>query len=124
MPKQQLEQQKNWYVIHTYSGYEDAVAKSLKQRVESLGLEDKIFNVIVPKEKKIKIKRNLMRIRLTVYFFVMLHLLVTEIRAETAEEQWKALLDFYESTNGTSWTKKCRAGWHTLSPTNAVYLQQ
>lgn len=56
MPKQQLEQQKNWYVIHTYSGYEDAVAKSLKQRVESLGLEDKIFNVIVPKEKKIKIK--------------------------------------------------------------------
>jgi len=56
MPKQQLPQQKNWYVIHTYSGYEDAVAKALKQRVESLGMEDKIFNVIVPKEKKIKIK--------------------------------------------------------------------
>ncbi|KPJ54968.1 antitermination protein NusG [Parcubacteria bacterium DG_72] len=56
MPKQQLPQQKNWYVIHTYSGYEDAVAKNLKQRVESLGMEDKIFNVIVPKEKKIKIK--------------------------------------------------------------------
>ena len=56
MPKQQLPQQKNWYVIHTYSGYEDAVAKNLKQRVESLGMEDKIFEVIVPKEKKIKIK--------------------------------------------------------------------
>lgn len=56
MPKQQLPQEKNWYVIHTYSGYEDAVAKSLKQRVESLGMEDKIFNVLVPKEKKIKIK--------------------------------------------------------------------
>ncbi len=56
MPKQQIEQQKNWYVIHTYSGYEDAVARALKQRVESLGMEDKIFNVIVPKEKKIKIK--------------------------------------------------------------------
>jgi len=56
MPKQQLPQQKNWYVIHTYSGYEDAVSKNLKQRVESLGMEDKIFNVIVPKEKKIKIK--------------------------------------------------------------------
>jgi len=56
MPKQQLPQQKNWYVIHTYSGYEDAVAKNLKQRVESLGMDDKIFNVIVPKEKKIKIK--------------------------------------------------------------------
>lgn len=56
MPKQRLPQEKNWYVIHTYSGYEDAVAKNLKQRVESLGMEDKIFSVIVPKEKKIKIK--------------------------------------------------------------------
>jgi len=56
VPKQQIEQEKNWYVIHTYSGYEDAVAKNLKQRIESLGMEDKIFNVIVPKEKKIKIK--------------------------------------------------------------------
>jgi len=56
MPKQRLPQQKNWYVLHTYSGYEDAVAKNLKQRIESLGMEDKIFNVIVPREKKIKIK--------------------------------------------------------------------
>jgi transcriptional antiterminator NusG len=58
MPKQRLSQEKNWYVIHTYSGYEDAVAKNLKQRVESLGMEDKIFNVLVPKEKKIKIKNG------------------------------------------------------------------
>ncbi|MFH1462251.1 MAG: transcription termination/antitermination protein NusG [bacterium] len=56
MPKQQIVQEKNWYVLHTYSGYEDAVAKNLKQRIESLGMEDKIFNVLVPKEKKIKIK--------------------------------------------------------------------
>ena len=54
MPKQVVEQERNWYVLHTYSGYEDAVAKNLKQRIESLGMEDKIFNVIVPKEKKIK----------------------------------------------------------------------
>jgi transcriptional antiterminator NusG len=58
MAKQQIEQERNWYVIHTYSGYEDAVAKNLKQRIESLGMEDKIFNVIVPKEKKIKIKNG------------------------------------------------------------------
>jgi len=58
MPKQLLPQQKNWYVIHTYSGYEDAVTKNLKQRIESLGMEDKIFNVLVPKEKKIKIKNG------------------------------------------------------------------
>lgn len=58
MPKQVIEKEKNWYVIHTYSGYEDAVAKNLKQRIESLGMEDKIFDVIVPKEKKIKIKNG------------------------------------------------------------------
>jgi transcriptional antiterminator NusG len=58
MPKQVIEQEKNWYVIHTYSGYEDAVAKNLKQRIESLGMEDTIFDVIVPKEKKIKIKNG------------------------------------------------------------------
>ena len=58
MPKQRLPQERNWYVIHTYSGYEESVAKNLKQRIESLGMEDKIFNVIVPKEKKIKIKNG------------------------------------------------------------------
>ncbi|MBI2042325.1 MAG: transcription termination/antitermination protein NusG [Candidatus Nealsonbacteria bacterium] len=62
MPKQQIEQQRDWYVIHTYSGYEDSVAKNLKQRIESLGMEDKIFNVIVPKEKKIKIKEGKRRV--------------------------------------------------------------
>ncbi len=58
MPKQQVAEERNWYVIHTYSGYEDAVARNLKQRIESLGMEDKIFNVLVPKEKKIKIKNG------------------------------------------------------------------
>jgi len=58
MPRQHLPEEKHWYVIHTYSGYEDAVAKSLNQRIESLGMEEKIFNVIVPKEKKIKIKNG------------------------------------------------------------------
>lgn len=56
MPKQKIIQERNWYVLHTYSGYEDSVARNLRQRIESLGMEDKIFNVIVPKEKKIKIK--------------------------------------------------------------------
>jgi len=56
MVKQKLPKEKNWYVIHTYSGYEDAVAKSLRKRIKSLGMEDKIFQVLVPKEKKIKMK--------------------------------------------------------------------
>lgn len=48
--------ERHWYAVHTYSGYEDAVAKYLDQRVDSLAMKDKIFNVIVPKETKIKIK--------------------------------------------------------------------
>jgi transcription termination/antitermination protein NusG len=58
MSKQQTDGQRHWYAIHTYAGYENAVAHNLKQRVESLGYEDKIFNVVVPTEKKIKIKRG------------------------------------------------------------------
>jgi transcription termination/antitermination protein NusG len=56
MAKQELNQGRNWYAIHTYAGYENAVARNLKQRIESLGMEDKIFNVLVPTEKKVKIK--------------------------------------------------------------------
>jgi transcriptional antiterminator NusG len=56
MSKQKTDGERHWYAIHTYAGYENAVARNLKQRIESLGMEDKIFNVIVPIEKKIKIK--------------------------------------------------------------------
>ena len=56
MAKQELTGERHWYAIHTYSGYENAVLRNLKQRIESLGMENKIFNVIVPVEKKIKIK--------------------------------------------------------------------
>lgn len=48
--------ERQWYAIHTYSGYEEAVARYLKQRVESLSMDDKIFSVVVPKEKKIRVK--------------------------------------------------------------------
>lgn len=58
-PKQFQEEKtglRQWYAVQTYSGYEEAVARYLRQRVESLGMNDKIFNVVVPKEKKIKVK--------------------------------------------------------------------
>lgn len=44
-----------WYIVHTYSGHEDRVAKSLKQRVQSFGFENKIFDIIVPKRNTIKV---------------------------------------------------------------------
>src|SRR3954470_16567593 len=54
--KQETEGVRNWYAIHTYAGYENVVLRNLKQRIDSLGMNEKIFNVIVPVEKKIKIK--------------------------------------------------------------------
>ncbi|MEK7459664.1 MAG: transcription termination/antitermination protein NusG [Patescibacteria group bacterium] len=56
MSKQETQGIRNWYAIHTYAGYENVVLRNLRQRIDSLGMHDKIFNVIVPVEKKIKIK--------------------------------------------------------------------
>ena len=50
------EEDARWYTIHTYAGYENAVERNLKQRIESLGMEGKIFSVVVPTEKKIRVK--------------------------------------------------------------------
>ena len=49
---------KHWYAIHTYSGYEEKVAESIRQRADSLDMKDKIFHVLVPKEKMIEIKNG------------------------------------------------------------------
>jgi len=56
MGKQEVTGERRWYAVHTYSGYENAVERNLRQRIDSLGMNDKIFNVIVPTEKKVKIK--------------------------------------------------------------------
>lgn len=44
--------EKNWYVVHTYSGYENKVKANLEKRVETMGMQDKIFRVIVPEEEE------------------------------------------------------------------------
>lgn len=48
----------HWYAIHTYSGYEEKVAESIRQRADSLDMKDKIFQVLVPKEKMIEVKNG------------------------------------------------------------------
>ncbi len=58
MPKQTASQGRRWYVLHTYSGYEENVSRNLKQRIESMDMEDKIFDVLIPTETKIKIKNG------------------------------------------------------------------
>src|ERR1700679_420900 len=53
---------KQWYAIHTYSGYEEKVAESIRQRADSLDMKDKIFQALVPKEKQIEIKNGKRRV--------------------------------------------------------------
>lgn len=58
MGKQDPRAGRNWYVVHTYAGYEDAVKQALTQRIESLGMQDYIFDVEVPKEKQLVFKKG------------------------------------------------------------------
>ncbi len=58
LEEQEQGAERNWYVLHTYSGHENKVVENLKHRVESLGLGDYVFNILVPKEKKVKIKKG------------------------------------------------------------------
>ena len=50
--------EKRWYVVHTYSGYENKVKINLEKRVETMGMQDKIFRVIVPEEEETEIKNG------------------------------------------------------------------
>lgn len=49
-------QEKHWYVIHTYSGYENKVSANLERKVHSLGMENEIFRIIIPMEKEVEVK--------------------------------------------------------------------
>lgn len=72
--------ERGWYVIHTSAGYEDQVAENLLQRIESFGMQDKIFNVIVPKEKEIEIRSGKRRTVEKRIFpgYVMVEMIVTD----------------------------------------------
>ena len=76
----QVNEGRHWYVIHTYSGYEEKVAENLKQRIKSLNMDDKIFDVIVPKEKTIEIKNGKRRTVEKRIFpgYVMVEMIVTD----------------------------------------------
>ena len=52
------DKKKHWYVINSYSGYEENVCQALKQRIDSMDMSHKIFDVVVPKEKKVEIKNG------------------------------------------------------------------
>ena len=80
MAKQTLDLGRRWFAIHTYSGYEENVATNLRRRIATLGMDDKIFNVIVPTEKKIKIKNGKRKVVEEKIFpgYVLVEMVVTD----------------------------------------------
>ena len=80
MPKQTAQYGKRWYVLHTYSGYEENVSRNLRQRIESMDMEDKIFSVLIPTEKKIKIKNGKRKVVTEKIFpgYVIVEMVVTD----------------------------------------------
>jgi len=80
MPKQIEQRGRRWFVIHTYSGYEENVSDNLKHRIESMDMADKIFNIMIPTEKKIKIKNGKRKVVTEKIFpgYVFVEMVVTD----------------------------------------------
>ncbi|MCM3006793.1 transcription termination/antitermination protein NusG [Priestia koreensis] len=72
--------EKNWYVVHTYSGYENKVKTNLEKRVETMGMQDKIFRVVVPEEEEKEIKNNKTKITKKKVFpgYVLVEIIMTD----------------------------------------------
>ena len=71
---------KKWYVVHTYSGYENKVKTNLEKRVESMGMQDKIFRVLVPMEEEVEIKNGKKKVTQRKVFpgYVLVEMIVTD----------------------------------------------
>lgn len=72
--------EKNWYVIHTYSGYENKVKTNLEKRVETMGMEDKIFRVLVPEDEKTEMKDGKKKLTKKKFFpgYVLAEMVMTD----------------------------------------------
>lgn len=72
--------EKNWYVVHTYSGYENKVKANLEKRVETMGMQDKIFRVVIPEEQETDYKDGKKRtvMRKTFPGYVLVELIMTD----------------------------------------------
>lgn len=55
-PAEMSGDQRSWFVIHCYSGYENKVRHNLEQRIETMGMKDKIFDVVIPTQEEIEVK--------------------------------------------------------------------
>ncbi len=71
---------RSWYVVHCYSGYENKVHHNLMQRIESMGMQDMIFDVVVPTEEEIEVKEGKRRTveRRVFPGYILVNMLLTE----------------------------------------------
>jgi transcription termination/antitermination protein NusG len=74
------EENRRWFVIHTYSGYENKVKTNLEHRIDSMGVGDKIYEVVIPTEEQVEIKDGQRRTVQRKVFpgYVLVQMLVTE----------------------------------------------
>ena len=72
--------QRSWYVIHCYSGYENKVRHNLEQRIETMGMKDKIFDVVIPTQEEIEVKDGKRRVVERHVFpgYVLVNMLLSE----------------------------------------------
>ena len=98
--------EKNWYVIHTYSGYENKVKANLERRVESMGMEDKIFRILVPTEEELEIRDGKRKITKKKIFpgYVIVEMILTD-------DSWYVVTKYSRSY------RFCRFGFQTDSVT-------
>jgi len=75
-----MDMEKNWYVVHTYSGYENKVKENLEKRVETMGMQDKIFRVIIPEEEETDFKDGKKRVLMKKTFpgYVLVEIIMTD----------------------------------------------
>jgi transcriptional antiterminator NusG len=77
---QELEDQRAWFVIHCYSGYENKVRYNLEQRIETMGMKDKIYDVVIPTQEEIEVKDGKRRVVERHVFpgYVLVNMILTE----------------------------------------------
>lgn len=72
--------EKRWYVLHTYAGYENKVSSNLESRIQSMGMEDNIFRVVVPEEEAHEVKNGKDKVEMKKIFpgYVLVEMVMTD----------------------------------------------
>jgi len=80
--KESMTNERAWYVVHCYSGYENKVRHNLEQRIETMGMKDKIFDVVIPTQEEIEVKDGKRRTVERHVFpgYVLVNMIMTEVR--------------------------------------------